>query len=368
MRIASILAFASVSAFAQTLPYPASTVITGVTFNDASIKTLAPGSDNWPMTWAGNGHQYTTWGDGGGFGGNDTDGRVSLGVARVEGDKTNYAGYNIAGGMNSSCPSPFVGKSEGILAIGNVLYLWRNGDGSDTSSFHFSRLYRSNDLGCSWVSTGVEFSKSGGDFPGSDEGFFSPSFLQFGQGYTGTRDSYVYIYAPEILDPSHWGVQKPGKISLMRVDKTLLAQKTSYQFFSGFDGSGNPTWTNTIANRQPVWQDAINGTHRMAASYNPGIRRYFLTTMTIDRIGRIAMFDAPTPWGPWTTTLFQQNTSRWGSKTVIFNFPTKWLSADGKNFVLVFTKDDRWATIEGTFTTSNSDNVLPKAPGSLNVQ
>ena len=33
--------------------------------------TLAPGSDIWPLTWAADGHQYTTFGDGGGFGGTD---------------------------------------------------------------------------------------------------------------------------------------------------------------------------------------------------------------------------------------------------------------------------------------------------------
>src|SRR5262245_60691408 len=61
-------------------PYPPSPVITGVTFRDETARTLAPGSDIWPLTWAADGHQYTLFGDGGGFGGDNRDGRVSLGV------------------------------------------------------------------------------------------------------------------------------------------------------------------------------------------------------------------------------------------------------------------------------------------------
>jgi hypothetical protein len=340
-------------AAAQTAPYPRSPAISGVSFNDGSTRTLAPGSDNWPMTWASNGHQYTTWGDGGGFGGTDSAGRVSIGIARVEGGRSGYVGVNIAGGVNSSCPSPFSGKSEGILAIGNTLYLWRNGDGSGTAAFKFSRLYRSDDLGCTWSATGVEFSKSGGDFTGADEGFFAPVFLQFGQGYAGARDSTVYLYAPEIIDRTHWNLQKPGRISLLRVDKSQIGQKSAYRYFAGLSG-GAPTWTSTIANRKPVWQDATNGTHRIAASYNPALRRYLLTSMWGDRVGRMGIYDAPEPWGPWTTVLMEQDTSRWGSKCIIFTFANKWLSADGKSFVIVHTKDDRWATIEGAFTLASS--------------
>ena len=62
------------------------------------------------------------------------------------------------------------------------------------------------------------------------------------------------------------------------------------------------------------------------------------------------MFDAPEPWGPWSTVLFQKDTSRWGSKVICFTFANKWLSVDGREFVIVHTKNDSWASIEGEFT------------------
>lgn len=338
--------------------YPKSSVIIGISFNDPSERVLAPGSDNWPLTWAANGHQYTTWGDGGGFEGSDKLGRASIGVARIEGSKDDYQGFNIAGGADSPCPDPFTGKSEGILAIGNTLYLWRNGDASATSSFKFSRLYRSSDLGCSWTFTGVEFSKANGDFSGADEGFFSPAFLQFSQGYAGARDNYVYIYAPEIIDPGHWDLQKPGRITLMRVDKASINNKSAYSFFVGVDQNGAAFWTSDISARKPVWK-TINGTHRMAVSYNAPLKIYLLTTMTVDRSGYISIYDAPEPWGPWTKAFEEKNEDRWGGKAVIFTFANKWLSSDGKDFVIVHTKDDRFASLEGTFLLATDTQPTP---------
>src|SRR5687768_13665721 len=44
---------------------PVSGVITDVTFDWSSHQRLAQGSDNWPVTWSNDDHQYAVWGDGG---------------------------------------------------------------------------------------------------------------------------------------------------------------------------------------------------------------------------------------------------------------------------------------------------------------
>ncbi len=346
----TMAALASVVCAAQpSAPYPKSEFITGMTFDPATERVLAPGSDIWPLTWAADGHQYTVFGDGGGFGGTNSDSRVSLGIARIEGGKRDFTGVNIAGGKNAPHPAPFVGKSLGILALGNTLHVWRHGAGSDNKAFEFARLYRSDDRGATWQEQPVEFSRKNGDFAGEDHGFFSLAFCQFGRGYEGARDAFVYIYATEIVDPSHWRMQSPGKITLLRVPKDRLAEKAAYRFFAGLDPRGQPLWTADIAARKPVWEDAVNGTHRIAASYNAGLKRYFLSTMTVDRVGWAGIYEAPEPWGPWRTVLFEKNPERFGRKVITFTFSNKWASADGKDFVLVHTKNDAWASIEGSF-------------------
>jgi hypothetical protein len=63
----------------------------------------------------------------------------------------------------------------------------------------------------------------------------------------------------------------------------------------------------------------------------------------------MSIYDAPEPWGPWTHVHTEFEPQRWGTYTILFTFVNKWLSADGRDFVLVHTKDDRWASIEGRF-------------------
>ncbi len=83
-----------------------STRIVGIEFDWTTLVTRAPGSDNWPLTWCEDDHQYTSWGDGGGFGGTNRDGRVSLGFARIEGDYPGFVGVNVWGGSVTRIQPP----------------------------------------------------------------------------------------------------------------------------------------------------------------------------------------------------------------------------------------------------------------------
>ncbi|HJX09710.1 MAG TPA: hypothetical protein VJ733_04340 [Candidatus Binatia bacterium] len=46
------------------------------------------------------------------------------------------------------------------------------------------------------------------------------------------------------------------------------------------------------------------------------------------------------------------------SKTVFWNFSSKWMSPDGRKFVMVYTGkgSDEWGTVEGTFATPSSSH------------
>jgi hypothetical protein len=351
------LAVAS-QAWAQNPPYPPSPIISDIIWDFSSHDQRAPGSDNWPVTWADDGHQYTSWGDGGGFGGTNSDGRVSLGFARVEGPATAYAGFNVWGGKNSEAPATFGGKSYGILAIGNDLYTWRCGDGSGNTAFRFQRLYKSIDGGRSWTAANWEFA--------GNVNFYCPTFLQFGRGYSGARDGWVYMYAAQ-NNSDTWDIQIPGKIMLMRAPKTELMNRSTYEFFTGLDANGQPQWSSSLADRKPVFEDP-NGVHLVSVSYNAGLRRYLLTTPHTEKnAGNIGIFDASEPWGPWTTVLYENG---WGAgyietNTFFWNFSNKWLSADGMDFVLVFTgknSNDSWNIIRGTFVLSTPPDTVPPSP------
>ena len=54
--------------------------------------------------------------------------------------------------------------------------------------------------------------------------------------------------------------------------------------------------------------------------------------------GGFGVYDAPEPWGPWTTVFFTDQWDVGPGETA--SFPTKWMSADGHVLHLVFSGDD----------------------------
>lgn len=363
----SILFYLPALSFAQP-PYPPSDKITGLSFDWKNYNPRrdrkAPGSDNFPITWADDDNQYTSWGDGGGFGGTNRNGRVSLGVARIDGNNNSYKAVNVWGGKNTENTATFGGKSYGIISIDTKLYMWVS-PGSNTNNYKEARIYESSDHGASWTAANWAFVQS--------DGLFMPTFLQFGKAYAGARDQFVYCYANNLKHRQKLSVQKPGEITLMRAPKESVMDRSKYEFYQGTDSTGNPVWTTDLTRKKPVFYNPDGVGWNTSASYNPGLNRYLLITQHNKSFsGSIGIFDAPHPWGPWTTVLYTNNFGAGNipQKTFFFNFSNKWLSADGKQFVLIFTgidELDSWNVVKGSFistenTTKESLTLPPNKP------
>ena len=105
-------------------------------------------------------------------------------------------------------------------------------------------------------------------------------------------------------------------------------------------------WSANIADRAPVFTHAPNRIYRSQVSYNRGLKRYVMYQLLPGRTnqrfqGGFGVYDAPEPWGPWTTVYFTQ---LWDvAPGDNGNFPTKWMSADGKTMHLVFSGDDMFS-------------------------
>src|SRR3989442_111665 len=119
---------ATVDLAAGAAPYPPSSALEAITWDWETYQTGAEGSDLWPVTWGPDDHLYTAWGDGGGFGGTDSDGRVSAGFARIERGPESFQSINVNGGKNAEhlASFPREGKAGGMLAVGGPLYAWVN--------------------------------------------------------------------------------------------------------------------------------------------------------------------------------------------------------------------------------------------------
>jgi hypothetical protein len=332
-------------------PYAASTVIPGLVFEWSTHRQLASGSDNWPITWADDDQQYTSWGDGNGFG----PSRTSLGVARIAGiSPESFTGSNTWTGS---------GKAYGIISVDGVFYMWVS-PGSDAENYNEARLHRSTDHGATWSPANWALTKQ--------DGLILPTFLQFGKDYAGARDNYVYTYANHFQGSSSFflEVQKPGEISLLRVPKTEIMDRTKYEFYAGSDANGNPQWTKSLSQHKPVFQDTNGvGWCTGGALYNAGLKRYLLVTeYQATGAGNLAVFEASAPWGPWRTVYY----GNIGRPTFFANFSQKWMSADGRDFVLVFTgvnDYDSWNTVRGSFSvTSSPDTSAPAPPVGLQAR
>jgi hypothetical protein len=331
-------------------PYPDSPVISDVEIDWSTHIKKAPGSDNWPVTWADDNHQYSSWGDGGGFNGSNKRGRVSLGFARIEGDSKSegtedpFKGVNIIGGFQPHRASSIVGKSYGILSIEDTLYAWVS-PGSGPEGYREARLYKSLDHARSWEPLTWSFS--------IEDRFIFPTFLQFGKNYSGPNDNYVYVYASILQRDVDLLVQKPGLIALLRVPVNSITDRNKYEVFTGLNENGLPEWSKNVAEWQPVFNDPNGVGWNVSASYNPGLNRYFLITEHYATSeGYIGIFDSSTPWGPWTTSYYSNLGSFYGISSFYYNFSNKWLSQDGKRFVLVFSgigEYDAYNSVNGKF-------------------
>lgn len=332
-------------------PYGQSTAIVGINFDWATHTRQAPGSDDWPITWADDGHQYSHFGDGGGFGGTDSIGRVSFGVARIEGPASSYTGFNRYGGVTPEFTSALDGKTYGIICISGVLYCWLT-PLSDANGYASATLYKSTNHSQTWASATTQYVQA--------ENIGIPTICQFGQDYAGARDGYVYHYFLGLTDTGALGIQTGGDIFLARSLVADLETKASYQWYTGLSGA-TPTWSTTLANRVAVFHDANGIGWNLSVSFNPTLHRYLLTTEhTTSFTGKIGIFDAPEPWGPWTTVLYQDafGAGTITADTFFWNFSNKWNS--GNNFVMVFTginTNDSWNTVAGTFVRPTTQGV-----------
>ena len=308
-------------------PYPRSDVISVVEFAPAeTVLRFARGSDNWPVTWAGDDYLYTAYGDGNGFL-PYTDIKLSLGICRVAGDPPGIKGSNIRTATGERVGDGMYGpKASGMLMVEGTLYmLVRNLDNA--------QLAWSDDYGQTWEWADWRFTS----------GFGCPTFLNFGKDYEGARDEYVYIYS----NNEESAYKASDEMILARVHKNSLKVKDSYEFFAGYSGYNTPVWSGDYAKRKAVFSNP-GKCYRSGITYNAGLKRYlWCQVIQVSDRGRaggprfkggLGIYEAPEPWGPWKTVYYTMDWDMGPGETA--SIPSKWMSEDGKSCYYLFSGDD----------------------------
>jgi hypothetical protein len=162
-----------------------------------------------------------------------------------------------------------------------------------------------------------------------DTSFGSPAFLNFGRNYAGARDGFAYIYSQDGAS----AYESNDSVVLARVPKEKIRDRAAYEFFMRGEPSGGVEWSRDITRRGATF-GYPGRCQRVDAVYNPGIKRYLLA-VGYSHGGGWGIFDAPEPWGPWSTAFHTEN---WGlGGTHGYRLPSKWISPDGRTMYLVFS-------------------------------
>ncbi len=310
-------------------PYPKSDLTIEFAPKETIVR-MAEGGDNWPSTWADDGHMYTAYGDGNGFLPR-TDIKLSLGLARVEGNPPLLKGYNIRSRSGESVGQGRAGtKASGILMVDGVLYML-------VRNIQNSKLMWSADYGNTWQEANRKF----------DESFGCPTFLNYGKNYQGAIDDYVYIYShDEDSAYNHADHQV-----LARIKKNHIKDWSSYEYFTGYDNAKNPTWSEDIRKRKPVFTNP-GKSYRSGITYNEGLKKFLWCQPVrlsspdggytdVRFKGGLGIFESDNPWGPWKTVFYTRQWDVGPGETV--SIPSKWISEDGRTCYLLFSGDDSFS-------------------------
>jgi hypothetical protein len=313
----ALTSFAACASARTIAPYPKSRVIHGIDWDFSIYTSAAEGSDLWYATWCADDHLYASFGDGFRFDNCDQSGphRASLGIARTEGKPPNWVGRNVWGGVDAVSRQETVrGKASGILCVDRTIYLFA----TRQDSWDQLRIISFADLGKTGTSV-TSTSRS-----------HCRIFRPFSSAKTTLADQntsiYFFLNGQEDDRTEHLG--------LARVYRTQIDDRSAYEFFAALDGT-QPRWSRDIDDRRLAFSNTGGGIMwGFAAVYHPDTERYLLTVRHNDSSGW-GLYDAPNPWGPWTTAAHYESGWKDSERKFTWILTQKWLAPDGQGFWMI---------------------------------
>lgn len=340
-------------------PHPPSPVITEWTWDPVDAIRYVPQRDgafaqSFTLTWADDDGLYVAYNGGSGFDAQPSA-QSGWGMARIVGNVDSFEGSNIPSSA-ASTGGEIAGSSAGsVLMVEHMLFMWVRGanhagadsGGADNNS-QGCRLGWSADGGRTWTWSQWSFAE-----------FSDCVFINFGANYAGARDEYVYVVAP---DSTH-SVAPADTFALMRVPKKQMGNRSFYEFLVTVDAGGAPLWSLEEEKRGAVFTNAT-GAQQSSITYNAALGRYLwwqhhpAPDANSNSFGGIGIYDAPEPWGPWTTVFFE---SEWdvdpGESGTL---PSKWFSDDGRTVHLAFASDEAFAVRRAQLSVAETSAPLPE--------
>lgn len=367
-------------------PFPRSPSLTGIYFTGKHSDYQC--GDTFYPSWASDGNLYSPWTDG-----------VTDGLKSGSGDKRKRAattGHAVMIGddplqleiRNTSQPKEAWAKPyRGRYPCGSLVYngIWYYGTyclGPGATVDHRGFKWNwpnlgpmpgfqiSRDLGKTWEASPLSPEQPLFPEPAKYLGpvkMGAPKFIDFGKNMEHSPDGKAYLLGmgAEENDPHPRPCIKPGppgtpfelnqgctddfahgNLSWVSADQAYLARVTptsetindieAYEFFAGHDSNGNPIWSSDFSKIKPLleWNNHMGC---VTATYVPGLRKYLMCVTdgwpTVAKMNSYIL-EADAITGPWRIVAYLKD---FGEQAYFLNFPSKFISADGKSLWLCYS-------------------------------
>ena len=332
--------------------------ITGIHFHYPVLRRCRNG-DNWCMTWAADGHQYTSCDDGWGWDYTGRGAKYNNRVWRLRGGPHDFQVDFLPNYPDYRERDRWYGY--GIISVKGTLYHFVTC--ASEGGFHYpflgAKLFYSPDFGETWyrhdgVDARHEHRSTAQDAmffwkETDDYAFSCIEFLQRGRDHSLAGDGYVYLYSPN-------GRCRYHELNLARVPEDCLLDREAYEFFCGLDRRGRPAWSKDIARRAPVHVFPDNyGWYSWlpCVVYNAPLDTYIMVTGGTGRDGSgmhdepasLGFYQADAPWGPWREIFYTDEWVADNPECRLYQpkLSPAWISPDGRTMYLVFSDaSDHW--------------------------
>jgi hypothetical protein len=316
-----------------------------ISFNKSTLRTFGASSDQWHMTWHGDGNAYSAWGDGTGW---DKNRDCYLGVTRISGTPPSFSGTDL---FCQPRPGSADSKPNGIYSVGNALYLFYYNKAGAAGTGGLTVIgAKSTNNGASF-DTGKVIAGNGTIHPGVR----MSGLVHFGKGHTGLPSSLDsnFIYA--------FFVHSASQGSPLYFARGKAADPLKAENWEWHTGSG---W-GTFAQKKPIINMINNLTwYHTIMTYNAPLNKYFLNYFTGTN-GTLHVLVADQPWGPFKE-IYSGNMGIDNFRKFTVQVMPNTISSDGKTMWYAFSGHPEWdkvgfiqAHLEGDIASPNTQcNLL----------
>ena len=346
-------------------PFQQSKELIGIKF--LGIKSGFHFGDTWYPSWADDDKLYSPWTDGScwrleGSSENSSSGdgdHATTGQAVIEGDDPlSLKVFSL--GINKASSLPYQGRYPcGSLFYKGVWYYGTYCLGPAGSAKYGDKTYNwpwmgafvgfrySTDHGLKWIDCPLIPEKSlfrETGINGYPVKIGSPHFVDFGKNMEHSPDGKAYLIAhgADITDKK-WRFWNDSwitgdQIYLLRVVPTIenINDETKYEFFAGFDKSGQAVWTRDFKDIKPVleWN---NNMGCVTITYDSPLKKYLMCVTdggnTCAKMNTYIL-ESENITGPWKLITYMKD---FGEQAYFVNIPSKFLSKDGKTAWLLYS-------------------------------